>query len=148
MRVRVRGPRPGCASRHAEALLAFRSLLGCSLPFPSQVRHGPEFYRAALRWETPEQVAAAREGGRHRLEALYNRVTPVRHDPQPRPTQPQPQELSGTGEGLTARVVLDGSDQGLAAGQYAVFYDRHGHCLGCAVILGQEGWSSEETAAL
>lgn len=30
-------------------------------------------------------------------------------------------------------VILDSADQGLAAGQYAVFY-QNGYCLGCAVI--------------
>jgi tRNA-specific 2-thiouridylase len=42
-------------------------------------------------------------------------------------------EVEGAGGAEVGRVVLDGSDQGLAAGQYAVFYQR-GYCLGCAVI--------------
>ena len=40
----------------------------------------------------------------------------------------------GTGSSCCASVVLDGNDQGLAAGQYAVFY-QNGACLGAAKIL-------------
>jgi tRNA (5-methylaminomethyl-2-thiouridylate)-methyltransferase len=40
-------------------------------------------------------------------------------------------EMEGDGRG--GRVTLDGVDQGLAAGQYAVFY-QDGACLGCAMI--------------
>ncbi len=36
--------------------------------------------------------------------------------------------------GGEARVVLEGNDQGLAAGQFACFY-QDGVCLGSAVIL-------------
>ena len=39
-------------------------------------------------------------------------------------------------DSATGRVVLDGNDQGLAAGQYSVFYDKDGRCLGSAVMLG------------
>jgi len=43
-------------------------------------------------------------------------------------------EGEGGGEGATMTVRLDGDDQGIAAGQYAVFYDDRGVCLGSAVI--------------
>ncbi|KAK3269998.1 hypothetical protein CYMTET_21583 [Cymbomonas tetramitiformis] len=36
--------------------------------------------------------------------------------------------------GESAEVVIDGDDQGLAAGQYAVFYNEEGYCMGCAII--------------
>ena len=38
--------------------------------------------------------------------------------------------------GDAGTVVIDGDDQGLAAGQFAVFYDGR-VCLGCGVILEQ-----------
>ena len=38
--------------------------------------------------------------------------------------------------GDVGTVVIDGDDQGLAAGQFAVFYDGR-VCLGCGVILEQ-----------
>jgi tRNA-specific 2-thiouridylase len=53
----------------------------------------------------------------------------------------QPDEAGGgvwdprTPGGSQALVVLDGNDQGLAAGQWAVFY-QGGVCLGAAVIQG------------
>jgi len=42
-------------------------------------------------------------------------------------------EMKYDDDEVTGRVTLGGVDQGLAAGQYAVFY-QHGYCLGCAVI--------------
>ena len=39
-------------------------------------------------------------------------------------------------DGDAGTVILDGDDQGLAAGQFAVFYDGR-VCLGCGVILEQ-----------
>lgn len=39
-------------------------------------------------------------------------------------------------DGASALVVLSDSDQGLAAGQYAVFYNDEGVCLGSAVMQG------------
>jgi hypothetical protein len=47
-------------------------------------------------------------------------------------------EPGGGSGGGTGTVVIDASDQGLAAGQFAVFY-RGEECLGCGVILEREG---------
>jgi tRNA-5-taurinomethyluridine 2-sulfurtransferase len=41
--------------------------------------------------------------------------------------------LESNGDATVGHVSLDGVDQGLAAGQYAVFY-QDGRCLGCAVM--------------
>ena len=49
-------------------------------------------------------------------------------------TSSLPQVDAGTGRG---QVALDGNDQGLAPGQYVVFYQR-GVCLGCATICATE----------
>lgn len=49
------------------------------------------------------------------------------------PAQQQQQGQAGMPAAEQATVVLDGSDQGLAAGQYAVLY-QEGVCLGSAVI--------------
>jgi tRNA-5-taurinomethyluridine 2-sulfurtransferase len=43
-------------------------------------------------------------------------------------------EFTLSEDGSRAQVKLHENDQGLAAGQYAVFYQR-GECLGCGVIL-------------
>ena len=45
-----------------------------------------------------------------------------------------PSPSSSVVPAVSARVVLDGNDQGLAAGQYAVLY-QDGACLGSAKIL-------------
>ncbi|GAB4819907.1 hypothetical protein N2152v2_006953 [Parachlorella kessleri] len=54
----------------------------------------------------------------------------VRHGPHMYPCSLQMEE-----SGERGWVQLDGNDQGLAAGQYAVFY-QGGYCLGSAVITG------------
>lgn len=53
----------------------------------------------------------------------------------------------GTAAGQYGRVVLEQNDQGLAPGQYAVFY-QGGVCLGSAVIVATgEGAGAEAVAA-
>ena len=122
------------------------------------MRHGPDTYGASLVWETPGEVEAALRGATQRLDDLYAAVTPLRHDPPPRiqahgggPVSVQAAVAAASGAadaaavaagwgGLTAIVELDASDQGLAAGQYAVLYDANGACYGCGVILpGADG---------
>ncbi|KAL4545911.1 hypothetical protein Ndes2526B_g05035 [Nannochloris sp. 'desiccata'] len=49
----------------------------------------------------------------------------------------------GGGEIKKARIGLNGIDQGLAEGQYAVFY-QNGYCLGCAVICSRDEGEEEE----
>jgi hypothetical protein len=120
------------------------SFNGAADPRVPQVRHGPETYGASLRWETPEEAAAAVAGSSAYLDSLYGSVTPQRHDPPPSiqtPAAGVPRRVDTTAPAvrpqgsLSARVELDASDQGLAAGQYAVLYDSHGACFGCGVIL-------------
>ena len=48
-------------------------------------------------------------------------------------------EGSDGSESSELRVTLDGNDQGLAAGQFAVFY-QGGVCLGSAVISGCDAY--------
>lgn len=49
-------------------------------------------------------------------------------------------QLEGSSDGSgELRVTLDGNDQGLAAGQFAVFYQA-GVCLGSAVITGCDAY--------
>ncbi|KAI7843379.1 hypothetical protein COHA_002977 [Chlorella ohadii] len=64
------------------------------------------------------------------------RPDPVRHGPHMYGCQ---LEGSDSSESSELRVTLDGNDQGLAAGQFAVFY-QGGVCLGSAVISGCDAY--------
>ncbi|KAG2448082.1 hypothetical protein HYH02_007107 [Chlamydomonas schloesseri] len=83
-------------------------------PLFVKVRHGPNMYRCTLRLE---DRTGAPLSGSSRCTAEAD----VRQ-------QSQQQEVYGT-------VVLEANDQGLAPGQYAVFY-QGGTCVGSAVITG------------
>jgi len=99
-----------------------------------KVRHGSKSYACELRWEAPGEAAAAEAAAAAAAEARYARVRPRAHDPPPRVAGGA--AAAEAAAGLSALVRIDSSDQGLASGQYAVFYDAQGECLGCAVILG------------
>lgn len=65
---------------------------------------------------------------------LETRPVQVRHGPHMYACQ---LDLAPGGAG--GHVRLDASDQGLAAGQFAVFY-QDGVCLGSAVIAACDAW--------
>lgn len=68
----------------------------------------------------------------------------VRHGPNSYDCTMEIVESEGGGDGIKkARVVLNEIDQGLAAGQYAVFY-QDGYCLGCAVLCSNDEDEEEE----
>ena len=117
----------GAARRNAFRVGAF-SWLGDARPAQGpaagtrlKVRHGARMYAAALVWETPAEVEAAEAAAaaaiRDRLPANLPEQPPppaaiVESDAPPRPAPPK--AAPPPPPGLTARVVLDGHDQGLA----------------------------------
>lgn len=66
---------------------------------------------------------------------LRSLAVQVRHGPHMYGCQLE-ESSDGSGE---LQVTLDGNDQGLAAGQFAVFYQA-GVCLGSAVITGCDAY--------
>ena len=115
----------GAARRNAFRVGAF-SWLGHARPAQGpaagtrlKVRHGARLYDAALTWETPADVVAAEAAAAARMSLLTSPPPlpplpppPVEEDAPPRP--PPPQAAPPPPPGLTARVILDGNDQGLA----------------------------------
>lgn len=85
-------------------------------PVYCKVRHGPAMYRC----KSFSLTTAVSSSGGGTAEALAVALLGA----------------AGTGAepSCCASVVLDGNDQGLAAGQYAVFYQNEA-CLGAAKIL-------------
>jgi tRNA-specific 2-thiouridylase len=122
-----------------------------------KVRHGPNMYSCSLQLGLQEDVlahaesaitaaddgatssTAAAAGAADTAQGNSNSsssMTSHSNDSQQHKQQQQQQLLpSFTGEGQYGLVVLSENDQGLAAGQYAVFY-QGGACLGSAQMLG------------
>mmetsp|Transcript_35612 Transcript_35612/g.79155 ORF Transcript_35612/g.79155 Transcript_35612/m.79155 type:complete len:597 (+) Transcript_35612:87-1877(+) len=107
-----------------------------------KVRHGPHMYLCrTFHLLGPREAAAATVQAQ---PPAWSALGGSNQPQPPTPAAPQQaaaQSLQGTsdahGDGSWgAIVVLDGNDQGLAAGQYAVFY-QNGYCLGSAKIMGQ-----------
>src|SRR5690606_38828115 len=69
----------------------------------------------------------------------------VRHGPEMQACTITPLDDGSASEATTFRVELTQNDQGLAAGQFAVFYSGS-YCLGCAVI--SESQSAQVHAGL
>ena len=108
-------------------------------PMYCKVRHGPAMYRcksfalttiSRANEGTSATIAArisstAAEGDLARVGSGVGSVSGVAR---------VEAGAEAAGSCCCASVVLDGNDQGLAAGQYAVFY-QNGACLGAAKIL-------------
>jgi tRNA-5-taurinomethyluridine 2-sulfurtransferase len=91
-----------------------------------KVRHGPNLYECTMEVIEEETFEKAeREGDKD--SGLIDSTG----------TESNSNSARGHIHIKKARVVLNGVDQGLAAGQYAVFY-QDGYCLGCAVICENE----------
>jgi tRNA-specific 2-thiouridylase len=133
-----------------------------SQPLMVKVRHGPNMYSCTLQLglqkdvlahaepagtaevdsATPVAAAAAAAGAAHTAQGNSSSSSSssigsncLGSGSQLQEQQQQQLLPSFTGEGQYGLVVLSENDQGLAAGQYAVFY-QSGACLGSAQMLG------------
>lgn len=105
-----------------------------SKPLLVKVRHGPNMYRCQLQLGDQEHVMAYTTSS----VAAGNGMHSSYRDAAGASTAAEVQvlrESSVYGGGSYGLVVLAENDQGLAAGQYAVFY-QNGVCLGSAQMLG------------
>lgn len=119
----------------------FRCCCLCYRPLYVKVRHGPNIMQCQLLVGPQQEMLAKmtsemRTAAAHSAAEDHNAVRIPRQEEQhfissfaaPSGLNPQASELFGM-------VVLSENDQGLAAGQYAVFY-QDGLCLGSAQMLG------------
>jgi tRNA-5-taurinomethyluridine 2-sulfurtransferase len=97
---------------------------------PKHTKNNPfiESYSMPLAAQSEWQVSNSSSGELF-PDADSRLLVKVRHGP----SMYECKEFKLTGDGSKAYVKLHENDQGLAAGQYAVFYQR-GECLGCGVI--------------
>lgn len=102
-------------------------------PLFCKVRHGPHAYACTLELgHAPASIGARASGDDLNSSSSSRGVTHALS---------WSEGGGGSGQQLVGRVTLEGDDQGLAAGQFAAFYqDVSGQrvCLGSAVILGSE----------
>lgn len=114
-------------------------------PLFVKVRHGPNVYECSLQLGRQEEVMRVLEQGTHAsFQSLVHPAGELSHG--------QNSSSSSDGNGSSGQlgsqdgggvaeqpqygvVLLSENDQGLAAGQYAVFY-QDGECLGSAQIMG------------
>ncbi|WIA12264.1 hypothetical protein OEZ85_012328 [Tetradesmus obliquus] len=124
-----------------------------SQPLLVKVRHGPNMYSCSLQLGLQEDILAHAEsaidskassdsaaGADEQADSSSSSSTGSSGshksiEQQHQQQQQQQQGPSFSGEGSYGLVVLCENDQGLAAGQYAVFYQQ-GACLGSAQMLG------------
>ena len=98
-----------------------------------KVRHGPGSYRCGLEEVAAASAAAADGNGGN--------------DPSSSFSSSESSPPSSSSSSLRLRVSLDRPDQGLAPGQFAVFYDdERGVCVGSGVIEASGGGGREEDA--
>jgi tRNA-specific 2-thiouridylase len=110
-------------------------------PLSVKVRHGPHMYECSLRLGGREEVAGVLEQGTGATfqQAAAGDQQGVAAEAQQRapPADSSSSSGGGGGDGVEEYgvVLLSENDQGLAAGQYAVFYQDQ-QCLGSAQIVG------------
>jgi len=122
--------------------------LGASRPRPDRplfvkVRHGPNVYECNLQLSSREAVMSVLEGGTAAAfhpstgssSSSSNVISEGGGVGRQATSLPEAAATSGGGGDVFGVVLLSGNDQGLAAGQYAVFYQDQ-QCLGSAQIMG------------
>jgi tRNA-specific 2-thiouridylase len=111
-----------------------------SQPLMVKVRHGPNMYSCSLQLGLQEDILAYAESAvasavQQSSSSSSSKAVDSSSSSSQEQQQQQQQQRSCVGEGSYGLVVLSENDQGLAAGQYAVFY-QDGACLGSAQMLG------------